>query len=53
MRRTGLLISSAMRGWCGLEVGLRAATGTLGGAGSAVGAGAVAAASLLLLRRAG
>ncbi|WP_192497926.1 hypothetical protein [Tepidiforma bonchosmolovskayae] len=53
MRKAGAAASGAMLGWCILEVSLRAATGTLGGAGSAVGAGAVAAASLLLLRRAG
>jgi len=53
MRRAGLLISSAMLGWCGLEVGLRAATGMLGGASSALAAGAAAAVSILVLRRAG
>ena len=53
MRKAGAAASGAMLGWCILEVSLRAATGTLGGAGSAVGAGAAAAVSILLLRRAG
>ncbi|PFG75087.1 hypothetical protein A9A59_2352 [Tepidiforma thermophila] len=53
MRRLGILASGGMLVWCALEIGLRAATGTLDGAGSALSAGAAASVSTLLLWRAG
>jgi hypothetical protein len=53
MRRAGLFAAGAMLAWCVLELGLRAGTGTLGGAGSAIGAGLAAGVVVLALRRAG
>lgn len=52
MSRLAELAGGAMAGWCGLELALRALTGTLSGGASAVAAGLVATAMAAAARRA-